>query len=224
MENTKSLIDIFEDSFSNCTLAFSKQMSSLDVDKGKKVKMPKKKFSLTSFLITDDIKLEVEQTTTKFTDLARQMENFFLQKRCYLSKTKPELLLKEENGDLRHEISRKDEHIKKHIQKLNKWKEMLSDSVSARLPGQVGPMQGENQGPGPMPPGGPPGPQRFPLIPPQMMQQQQQMMPQAPNMFVPNPNIPRPNFSPMPPAGGNNPLAFLESISKTTNNIDLPPR
>lgn len=40
MENSKSLIDIFEDSFSNCTLAFNKQLSSLDVEKGKKLKMP----------------------------------------------------------------------------------------------------------------------------------------------------------------------------------------
>lgn len=34
MENSKSLIDVFEDSISNCTLAFTKLMSSMDVDKG----------------------------------------------------------------------------------------------------------------------------------------------------------------------------------------------
>lgn len=44
----------------------------------------------------------------------------------------------------------------------------------------------------------------------------------APGMF-PNQNM-RPNFpaAQVPPHGGapNNPLAFLESISKTTNNLD----
>jgi mediator of RNA polymerase II transcription subunit 28 len=143
------------------------------------------------------------------------MENFFLQKRCYLSKTKPELLLKEENADLRHEIARKDEQIKKHIQKLNKWKDQLSDS-SVRQPMPEGPIV-------PGPPMQPGPPQRFPMPP------QQQMPPNNPNMFVPNPNMPRPNFSqmqtpPMPNVGGGNHLAFLENITKTTSNIDLPPR
>lgn len=55
------------------------------------------------------------------------MDCFFLQKRCLLSKTKPELLLKEENADLRHEIARKDDQLNKHVLKIAKWKELLSD-------------------------------------------------------------------------------------------------
>jgi mediator of RNA polymerase II transcription subunit 28 len=63
----------------------------------------------------------------KFIDLARQMEAFFLQKRFLLSCLKPELLLKEENVDLRHEISRKDELIKKHFEKIETWKQLLAE-------------------------------------------------------------------------------------------------
>ena len=56
------------------------------------------------------------------------MEAFFLQKRFLLSSLKPELLLKEENLDLRHEISRKDELIKKHYEKVEQWKNLLADT------------------------------------------------------------------------------------------------
>lgn len=74
----------------------------------------------------DEIRLDVEQTM-KFIDLARQMETFFIQKRFLLSSLKPELLLKEENVDLRHEISRKDELIRKHFEKIERWKQLLAD-------------------------------------------------------------------------------------------------
>lgn len=63
----------------------------------------------------------------KFIDLARQMEAFFLQKRFLLSALKPELLLKEENLDLKHEITRKEELIRKHYEKIDEWKSLLQD-------------------------------------------------------------------------------------------------
>lgn len=63
----------------------------------------------------------------KFIDLARQMEAFFLQKRFLLSALKPELLLKEENLDLKHEITRKEELIRKHYEKIDEWKGLLQD-------------------------------------------------------------------------------------------------
>lgn len=172
-------------------------------------------------VFADEIKLEVEQTTMKFIDLARQMETFFLQKRFLLSSSKPELLLKEENVDLRHEIARKDELIKKHVQKIGKWKEYLADITAVPRPGMSqephapGPQQGIPEPPVPLMPG-----QRRP---PQHMMQQQPMGPGPnPNMF----GMPRPGFQPQGPMGGNpamqnmggNPLAFLE---KTTNNIDM---
>lgn len=82
------------------------------------------------------VKLEVEQTTLKFIDLAQQMEAFFLQKRFLLSALKPELLLKEENHDLKFEINRKEELIKKHYDKIDKWKALLNEhqNVSYIIP------------------------------------------------------------------------------------------
>jgi mediator of RNA polymerase II transcription subunit 28 len=75
----------------------------------------------------DEIKLEVDQTTLKFIDLARQTEAFFLQKRFLLSALKPEFLLKEENSELKLEITRKEELIRKHYDKIETWKSMLTD-------------------------------------------------------------------------------------------------
>lgn len=160
----------------------------------------------------------------KFIDLARQMESFFLQKRFLLSSSKPELLLKEENLDLRHEIARKDELIKKNYQKIIKWKELLADSAPVARPGippnQMPPGAGQGSmvmaqqaGPSQMVPGS------SVMHPQQMMQQQQMMQPNnAGGMFM----GPRPGFPPQGTMGvpnqnmGVNPLAFLE---KTTNNI-----
>jgi hypothetical protein len=176
-----------------------------------------------SDIVLDEIKLEVEQTTLKFIDLARQMETFFLQKRFLLSSSKPELLLKEENVDLRHEIARKDELIKKHLQKIGKWKEYLADISTpgrpAMPPGAGIPQAGLSDTPPPlMTAQRHPGQQ--PMIPQQMMQANN------PGIFM---NVPRPGFPGPGPIGGpmggpsmqnmaGNPLAFLE---KTTNNIDM---
>ena len=151
------------------------------------------------------------------------METFFLQKRFLLSSSKPELLLKEENVDLRHEIARKDELIKKHLQKIGKWKEYLADITAIPRPPQgahPAPVAG-------MPQAGLSDTPPPPLMPgqrhqPQQMMQQQQMMPNNPGMFMGPQGIgPRPGFpSQGGPVMGGNPLAFLE---KTTNNIDMGP-
>lgn len=159
----------------------------------------------------------------KFIDLARQMETFFLQKRFLLSSSKPELLLKEENVDLRHEITRKDELIKKHLQKIGKWKEYLADvSTTPRTmpPGAhalpVGmPQVGLSDTPPPLIAGQRHQPQQ------QLMQPNMQMMqPNNPGMFMPRPGYPLqgPMGVPAMQNMGGNPLAFLE---KTTNNIDM---
>jgi mediator of RNA polymerase II transcription subunit 28 len=155
----------------------------------------------------------------KFIDLARQMETFFLQKRFLLSSSKPELLLKEENVDLRHEITRKDDLIKKHLQKIGKWKEYLADISAVPQGGRPTIPQGAHlPTPGAIPPVRTESPP--PLLAagyrhgPQAMMQQQ--------MMQPNPGMsmgPRAGFPPQGPMGGN-PLAFLE---KTTNNIDMGP-
>lgn len=216
-----SLIDNFEASFMNCIHSFTKQESAIEVDKGE-LHLSCLRVENYSIFLQDEIKLEVEQTTMKFIDLARQMETFFLQKRFLLSSSKPELLLKEENVDLRHEITRKDELIKKHLQKIVKWKDYLSDQPAASRPA----MPQEPHAPPPQPGllSDPPVPlmpgQRRP--PPQHIMQQQQMAQGSnPGMFMPRPGFPQ---GPMGPAMqgpmGGNPLAFLE---KTTNNIDMGP-
>jgi mediator of RNA polymerase II transcription subunit 28 len=151
----------------------------------------------------DEIKVEVENTIANFIDLARQMECFFLQKRFQLSCLKPELLLKEENIDLRHEIARKDELLKKHSAKIAKWKEFLSDNPQPSI------MPTGNQPPigGPIPP---PQNPAMAQVPPQMGPQ----MHPHPMPFGPRAG----NFQAMGmgPMTNQNPLAFLE---KTTNNL-----
>lgn len=183
---TSSLMDKFESQFMDCITSLTKEETQNGSDK-------------------DEIKVEVENTIANFIDLARQMECFFLQKRFQLSCLKPELLLKEENIDLRHEIARKDELLKKHSTKIAKWKEFLSDN--APQPPAMAPNQ---------PPIGGPPPQN-----PVMSQALPQMNPQMhphPMPFGPRAG----NFQAMGMGPTNhNPLAYLE---KTTNNLmDMGP-
>lgn len=174
---SNSLMDKFESQFMDCIHSLTKE-SPNGTDK-------------------DEIKVEVENTIANFIDLARQMECFFLQKRFQLSCLKPELLLKEENIDLRHEIARKDELLKKHSTKIAKWKEFLSDN--APQPSSL-PPNAVNQ----PPIGG--------LIPIPQNSAIPQMHPH-PMPFGPRAG----NFQAMGMGPTNqNPLAFLE---KTTNNI-----
>lgn len=179
---TNSLMDKFESSFMDCITSLTKEESSNGSEK-------------------EEIKVEVENTIANFIDLARQMECFFLQKRFQLSSQKPELLLKEENIDLRHEIARKDELLKKHSAKIAKWKEFLSDTPQPTMGPQNQPPPGSSI---PTPP----------QNPPQMSQVPQMQGPQMhphPMAFGPRAG----NFQAMG-MGPTNPLAFLE---KTTNNI-----
>lgn len=123
----------------------------------------------------DVIKLEVEQTTMNFINLARQIEVFFLQKRFLLSTLKPELLLIEENYDLKHELQRKEELIKKHYDKIEYWKKILSDQpAKPTMPANVPPPVGA------IPPVGPSGQ----LNPNMHMQQQIQMQQQQQQQVI----------------------------------------
>uniref|UniRef100_U5EP56 Mediator of RNA polymerase II transcription subunit 28 n=1 Tax=Corethrella appendiculata TaxID=1370023 RepID=U5EP56_9DIPT len=216
-----NLVDELEEAFQSCIHALTKEESATGVDK-------------------DEIKLEVDQTTLKFIDLARQMEAFFLQKRFLLSALKPDLLLKEENFDLRQEISRKDELIRKHYDKIETWKALLADQ---QQPGYNKSMQGAAGSTGMPtdlrsalttgPPGGPmnmPGlnnPMQNPIQHQQHMQQQQmmqaqQMQQQIPPMPVGNQQMfmqtpgPRGAFNQSPNVL-QGPLHYLE---KTTSNIE----
>ncbi|XP_045461379.1 mediator of RNA polymerase II transcription subunit 28-like isoform X2 [Harmonia axyridis] len=75
----------------------------------------------------EEIKVEVEHNTLRFIDLARQMEAFFLQKRFLLSSLKPETIIKEDISELRFELTRKEEILKKHSEKIAVWQNLLSD-------------------------------------------------------------------------------------------------
>lgn len=75
----------------------------------------------------DEINVDVDHTILKFIDLARQLEAFFLQKRFLLSALKPESVVKEDINDLRAELNRKDELIKRHYEKISAWQTLLAD-------------------------------------------------------------------------------------------------
>lgn len=122
-----NLMDEFEEAFQHCLHVLTKQDPQRYDD--------------------DVIKLEVEQTTMNFLNLARQIDVFFLQKRFLLSALKPELLLTEENSDLKNELARKEELIKKHSDKIEQWKKLLSEQPKT-MPTNVG---------GPVPVGNPVG-------------------------------------------------------------------
>ena len=82
--------------------------------------------------------------------MARQLETFFLQKRFLIYNHKPEMILKEDTGELKAELVRKDELIRKHYEKLGKWKEMLADAQ--QVTSQSNPSQAPRpQGPGSQP-------------------------------------------------------------------------
>lgn len=154
---------------------------------------------------------DIEEKLTQFTDVARKLETYFLQKRFTIYNHKPEMVLQGDSGELKQELIRKEELIRKHYEKLNKWKEMLADA-------QVNPPVPR---PSPGVPGAAPGP-----------------APGAPGVTMPGPGGQTPHGSFVP---GNNysrltgqtrgfdgqggqqslqgPLAYLE---RTTSNIGVP--
>ena len=143
------------------------------------------------------------------------------------------MILKEDTGELKAELVRKDELIRKHYEKLGKWKEMLADAQ--QVTSQTNPGPGVRpQGPGSSPavlggPGGPgvtgPGGQtpHGSFVPGRT----QQLISSATNLsFSAGPNYPRMpgQHHNMYGGGGGQqnlqgPLAYLE---RTTSNIGGP--
>lgn len=67
------------------------------------------------------------------------MEAFFLQKRFLLSALKPEMNVKEDITELRVELARKEELIRRHYDKIAVWQNLLADLHSyAKSPAQAG--------------------------------------------------------------------------------------
>lgn len=126
----------------------------------------------------DEIVVEVEQTLLRFIDLARQMEAFFLQKRFLLSALKPEMNVKEDISELRLELARKEELLKRHYEKIAVWQNLLADLQSySKSPGQFTSTPGSSSVP-PSPLSATPGNQTpnqmMPSISATMQQQLQQ--------------------------------------------------
>ncbi|XP_013106087.1 mediator of RNA polymerase II transcription subunit 28 [Stomoxys calcitrans] len=135
-----NLMDEFEEAFQNCLLSLTKLEANTGTNK-------------------EEVELEVQKTTNRFIDVARQMEAFFLQKRFLVSTLKPDQLIKDENQDLRIEIQRKETLLNKHYSRLEEWKGCLSDIQQnpAILNRPVGP-GGIAAGLGDVAAGGLPGP------------------------------------------------------------------
>lgn len=126
----------------------------------------------------DEIVVEVEQTLLRFIDLARQMEAFFLQKRFLLSALKPEMNVKEDISELRLELARKEELLKRHYEKIAVWQNLLADLQSySKSPAQCSSTPGNSsvpQSPISNIPGNQTPNQMIPSIPATMQQQLQQ--------------------------------------------------
>ena len=69
---------------------------------------------------------DMEDKMCQFTEVAKKLETYFLQKRLALHQHKPEMILREESLEMRQELQRKDVLIRNHHEKLDKWKEQLA--------------------------------------------------------------------------------------------------
>lgn len=113
-----NLVDEFEEAFQQCLNILTKDEGSNNSGIG-----------ISGGLTVDkeEARCEVEQVILRFIDLARQMEAFFLQKRFLLSALKPELVVKEDITDLKLELARKEDLIKRHYDKIAVWQNLLAD-------------------------------------------------------------------------------------------------
>lgn len=156
-----NLVDEFEEAFQSCLYVLTKEEVQPTMEK-------------------DEIRVELDHTILRFIDLARQMEAFFLQKRFLLSALKPELIVKEDINELRLELVRKEELIKRHYEKIAVWQNLLADLQGwAKSPAQ-GPapsgLPNGTAGPQPSAPstGAPPQPSMSSNMQQQLQQQQLQ--------------------------------------------------
>ncbi len=70
---------------------------------------------------------EEEGKILHFMNLARRLENFFLERRVLLHSHKPELVLKDDTMELKKELQAKDELLRRHFDKLSQWQALLQD-------------------------------------------------------------------------------------------------
>ncbi|XP_063977868.1 mediator of RNA polymerase II transcription subunit 28-like [Diachasmimorpha longicaudata] len=169
-----NLVEEFDEAFQQCLNVLTKEEGLSNNSIGSSLAVDK-----------DEARMEVEQVTLRFIDLARQMEAFFLQKRFLLSALKPELVVKEDINDLKLELTRKDDLIKRHYEKIALWQHLLADLQGwAKSPAQ-GPapngLANGNQAPQGQPGANGTGGAQIPPQPPQapqMLQHQHQLQQQ----------------------------------------------
>lgn len=81
----------------------------------------------------DELKANADNIT-RFLDISRQIESFFIQKRAILVDQRPELILTEEINELKVEIQRKDTLLDKATQKLHTWTGIINDAANGKAP------------------------------------------------------------------------------------------
>ena len=80
-----NLVQEFEESFQKCLTSLTEEDDLFNRD-------------------PDDINKDIDEKISQFTDVARQLETFFLQKRFMIYNHKPEMILKEDTGELKVEL------------------------------------------------------------------------------------------------------------------------
>ena len=85
MGDNSNLVQEFEESFQKCLTALTEEDDLYSKD-------------------PEDVNKDIEEKMSQFTDVARQLETFFLQKRFMIYNHKPEMILKEDTSDLKIEL------------------------------------------------------------------------------------------------------------------------
>ncbi|XP_046649112.1 mediator of RNA polymerase II transcription subunit 28-like [Daphnia pulicaria] len=110
LANNTNLVDDFEEAFQGIISGFTKEDGLSHTQDNK-----------------EELRTDAEQNVAKFIEVAKQLETFFLQRRLQISVLKPEQLIKEDCSELKQELARKDELIKKHYEKISIWLNMLGE-------------------------------------------------------------------------------------------------
>ena len=85
MGDNSNLVQEFEESFQKCLTALTEEDDLYSKD-------------------PEDVNKDIEEKMSQFTDVARQLETFLLQKRFMIYNHKPEMILKEDTSDLKIEL------------------------------------------------------------------------------------------------------------------------
>nr|XP_054765903.1 mediator of RNA polymerase II transcription subunit 28-like [Lytechinus pictus] len=91
-----------------------------------------------------ELKTSVDQSMQRFQELAKETENFFLQRQMLMATTKPESIIKEEIDELKTELNRKNSLLQKQQTKVNNWLGILQ-SVECGGPPQQQPHAQQQQ-------------------------------------------------------------------------------